>query len=164
MNRKKILVSAIVVVLVLGLGIGLAVGVKITNSKRKAEIAALQSKMQQAEAESKKKSSDYESALNRSNGQLRMAAAEIQKLRSLVLAAEKAAAEEKEQAAVVPEAAPVQADTDLYIVKAGDSPWKIAATQLGDGERYKEILKLNPDISPDGKNLTVGMKLKLPRR
>jgi nucleoid-associated protein YgaU len=162
MNSKTILVLAIVTVL--GLGIGLAVGVMITNSKRKAEVAALQSKMQQAEAESKKKISDYESALNRSNGQLRLAAVEIQKLRSLVLAAEKAAAEEKEQAAVVTEAVPVQADTNLYTVKAGDSPWKIAATQLGDGERYKEILKLNPDISPDGKNLTVGMKLKLPPR
>jgi nucleoid-associated protein YgaU len=52
----------------------------------------------------------------------------------------------------------------LYTVKEGDSLWDIAASQLGDANRYKEIIKLNPDVSPDGKNLAVGTKLKIPTR
>ena len=45
-------------------------------------------------------------------------------------------------------ATPVQTPTTIdsgntYVVKAGDSFWKIAAEQLGNGLRYGEILKLN---------------------
>jgi LysM repeat protein len=48
-----------------------------------------------------------------------------------------------------------------YVIKEGDSFWKIAASQLGSGIRYKEILELNPNLSPD-KPLVVGTKIKLP--
>jgi len=51
-----------------------------------------------------------------------------------------------------------------YVVREGDSLWKIAAEQLGNGNRYKEISKLNPDILADEDNLTVGMRLKMPTR
>jgi nucleoid-associated protein YgaU len=54
--------------------------------------------------------------------------------------------------------------TTVYIVKEGDSLWEIAASQLGDGNRYKEIMKLNPNVSTDAKNLAVGTKLKMPTR
>lgn len=52
-----------------------------------------------------------------------------------------------EATASVP-ATPTQPSTTIdsgntYIVKAGDSFWKIAAEQLGNGLRYGEILKLN---------------------
>lgn len=43
------------------------------------------------------------------------------------------------------ESAPAKAKT--YLVKMGDSLWKIAKEQLGDGQRYKEIAELN-GISP----------------
>ena len=52
------------------------------------------------------------------------------------------------------------ATTD-YIVKEGDSLWKIAEMELDNGLRYKEILKLNPNLSED-KPLVVGTKIKLP--
>ncbi len=48
-----------------------------------------------------------------------------------------------------------------YVIKDGDSFWKIAASQLGSGTRYKEIIALNPGISPD-KPLVIGTKIKLP--
>lgn len=168
MNQKA--VFAIVAVLVLGLGIGLTVGAIITNSKRKAEIADLRSEMQQSEAESQKIISNYESTVNRLNGRLQLAAIEIQKLRSSLAAAEAAAEpvvnapEDNQKTADAPQDSSIPGNAKLYTVKDGDSPWKIAANQLGNGERYKEILKLNPDVSPDGTNLTVGMKLKLPPR
>lgn len=48
----------------------------------------------------------------------------------------------------------------IYIVKEGDSFWKIAAAELGNGSRYQEIAKLNPNINTD--NMKIGTKLALP--
>jgi nucleoid-associated protein YgaU len=49
-----------------------------------------------------------------------------------------------------------------YIVKEGDSLWRIAASQLGSGTRYQEINKLNADILKEEDNLVIGMRLKMP--
>lgn len=49
--------------------------------------------------------------------------------------------------------------TRTYIVKAGDSLWAIAAKQLGNGNRYKEIKSLN-GLSSD--TINAGQVLKLP--
>jgi len=51
-----------------------------------------------------------------------------------------------------------------YTVRDGDSLWKIAADQLGDGSRYTEVAKLNADTLSDEDDLTVGMTLKIPAR
>jgi nucleoid-associated protein YgaU len=53
---------------------------------------------------------------------------------------------------------------NIYIVKEGDSLWQIASEQLGDGNRYKEIVKLNSDILSSEDDIQVDMKLKLPAR
>lgn len=47
-----------------------------------------------------------------------------------------------------------------YRVAEGDSLWLIAKYQLGDGNRWAEIAKLNPELNPD--KLVVGMTLVLP--
>lgn len=52
----------------------------------------------------------------------------------------------------------------FYIVGEGDSLWRIAAEQLGDGNRYGEIARLNADILDDEDSLSIGMRLKLPVR
>ncbi len=49
-----------------------------------------------------------------------------------------------------------------YVIKESDSLWQIAQKQLGNGNRFKEILQLNPSIDAD--KLEVGTKLKLPAR
>jgi nucleoid-associated protein YgaU len=49
-------------------------------------------------------------------------------------------------------------------VQSGDSLWKIAAKQLGNGARFEEIASLNEDVLDGGEDLTVGMRLKLPTR
>lgn len=47
-----------------------------------------------------------------------------------------------------------------YKVGKGDSLWGIAARELGDGSRYREIAALNPKVDPDA--LVVGTVLSLP--
>jgi nucleoid-associated protein YgaU len=65
------------------------------------------------------------------------------------------------------ETQPPTADTQpsaaeaFYTVVEGDSLWNIAESQLGDGNRYTEILTLNPRIEED-EPLFVGTKLKMP--
>jgi LysM repeat protein len=51
-----------------------------------------------------------------------------------------------------------------YIVREGDTLWRIAAEQLGNGSRYKEISKLNANVLKDENDLTIGMRLSLPDR
>jgi nucleoid-associated protein YgaU len=51
-----------------------------------------------------------------------------------------------------------------YVVKDNDSLWTIAAEQLGNGGRYKEISKLNAGILVDEDRLSPGMRLQLPAR
>lgn len=51
-----------------------------------------------------------------------------------------------------------------YVVKDGDSLWRIAAEKLGNGSRYKEISKLNADVLEDEDDLFVGIRLRLPAR
>ena len=59
---------------------------------------------------------------------------------------------------------PKQSGSSEYVVREGDNLWRIAAQNLGDGNRYKEISKLNTDILKDEDTLVIGMRLKLPAR
>ncbi|WP_046213120.1 LysM peptidoglycan-binding domain-containing protein [Paenibacillus wulumuqiensis] len=51
-----------------------------------------------------------------------------------------------------------------YKLVAGDSLWKIAKKQLGDGSRYKEIQKLNNIKDSELRKLPIGMVIKLPQK
>ena len=51
-----------------------------------------------------------------------------------------------------------------YTVKEGDSMWQIAQKYLGDGNRYREILKLNKSLISDSSEISPGMKLKIPAK
>ena len=57
-----------------------------------------------------------------------------------------------------------QSRTKVYVVRDGDSLWKIAEKQLSGGNRAEEIRKLNSSILPDGDMLTIGMKLQIPQK
>jgi len=59
---------------------------------------------------------------------------------------------------------PKTEQTGFYVVREGDSLWKIAAGQLGNGSRFTEIAKLNADIIDDDDNILVGMHLRMPAR
>ncbi|MBN1436886.1 MAG: LysM peptidoglycan-binding domain-containing protein [Sedimentisphaerales bacterium] len=50
----------------------------------------------------------------------------------------------------------------VYVVREGDSLWRIAQRQLGDGNRHEEILALNRDRISDPGRLRVGQSLRMP--
>jgi len=52
-----------------------------------------------------------------------------------------------------PSLPPPPPDVKTYTVVAGDSLWKIAQTQLGNGARYPEIIKANPGKLKDEKSV-----------
>lgn len=49
-----------------------------------------------------------------------------------------------------------------YTVEKGDSLWKIAEKQLGDGSKYKALLEVNKDVIDEQHHLRPGMTLRLP--
>jgi nucleoid-associated protein YgaU len=61
-----------------------------------------------------------------------------------------------------PPKAPRTRPSKQYVVREGDSLWRIAVEKLGDGTRYKEISELNADILGNEDYLTVGMQLRIP--
>jgi len=66
-----------------------------------------------------------------------------------------------------PQTAKAQAPKEQYrqyVVKESDSLWQIAQAQLGNGNRFSEIIQLNQSVLTDPEKLVVGMKLKLPAR
>lgn len=64
------------------------------------------------------------------------------------------------EAGGTPAPAPEPENGGTYTVKAGDSWWKIAEEQLGDGSRYKELAAYNGKTAED--TIYAGQKLKLP--
>jgi nucleoid-associated protein YgaU len=49
----------------------------------------------------------------------------------------------------------------IVTVKPGDSLWKFAASRLGDGRRWRELLTLNPGL-PNPDRLEVGSQIVVP--
>ena len=39
-------------------------------------------------------------------------------------------------------------ETRTHLVQPGDELWSVAETHLGDGERWRELLELNPELTP----------------
>ena len=61
-----------------------------------------------------------------------------------------------------PEAA-AEPDAEIYTVKPGQTLWSIAVEELGNGERFREILELNPILKRDPNRIRPGQELRLPR-
>jgi 5'-nucleotidase/UDP-sugar diphosphatase len=51
--------------------------------------------------------------------------------------------------------------TRFYVVRKGDTLWRIATRLYGDGQRYRDILAANPGLVPT--RMQVGQKLLIPR-
>ncbi|MCK5113800.1 MAG: LysM peptidoglycan-binding domain-containing protein [Phycisphaerae bacterium] len=51
-------------------------------------------------------------------------------------------------------------DVKFYRIKADDTYWKIAAGQLKNGKRWREIEKLNPGV--DRNKLRIGQTIRIP--
>ncbi|MFK7804957.1 MAG: LysM peptidoglycan-binding domain-containing protein, partial [Anaerolineae bacterium] len=73
-----------------------------------------------------------------------------------------AAARREERAAEAQAAAEAAEAAKTYTVLAGDSLWKIAEAQLGNGNRYMEIAKLNNIKNPSV--IFPGTELEMPEK
>ena len=65
--------------------------------------------------------------------------------------------------AVAPKPAP-PAEPARHVVQPGQSLWSIAVEKLGDGERFREILDLNPALRGKADAIRPGQELILPAR
>jgi nucleoid-associated protein YgaU len=190
--KQKVIMVVIAIAL---LGVGAAGSFFVTNSRSKAAITDMQSKMQKAQADSDQRVRGYDMMINTLNNEMQKVQLELDKYKS----AAPVSAETPEPAATntfTSSATPTpvtattttptrtasrqtahkeieferpdgptgnEGNTILYTIQNGDSLWIIAQKQLGNGSRFKEILKLNPKITAKS-NLVVGSKLKLPSK
>jgi nucleoid-associated protein YgaU len=58
--------------------------------------------------------------------------------------------------------APKGTGNKTHVVKSGESLWKIAHTELGDGSRWQEIYDLNKDVLASAKSVHAGQTLRIP--
>ena len=176
------LLTPFIVALLVGIGIGIGAGIMMTKAKigesetRIAELEAkakelqeqntlLKSSKDQSEQAIRKASSEmvrlkngYQTVINQLNTNLAKTKAELAELKGT-----EPVQTITSQASTGTTTAPVGATvaTTDYVVQEGDSLWKIAANELDNGMRFKEILKLNSDLSED-KPLVPGKTIKLP--
>ena len=170
------------VMLLVGIAIGTGVGMLITKpeiDKQKKEVDQFVTQMQAAKA-------DSEETIQRAATEIARNKNELKRMKDLLMQITaqlaKANAELKAIKSPTPESSispgttepevvittagdtdriPSTVPTTDYIIEDGDSFWKIAQEQLGDGNRYTEILRLNPAISED-QTLIIGTKIKIP--
>ena len=177
----KLLVP-IIVALLAGIGTGIGVGIMMTKPKveeNKTRISDLEAKVIELQDQNKQlqSSSDesnaavrkatqesvrlknaYEAVINQLNVKLENATTELAALKNGTPTETPAGTAPTES--TVTAGTPTVATVD-YVVQEGDSLWKIAANELDNGMRYKEILELNSTLSED-KPLIPGTKIKLP--
>ncbi len=71
-----------------------------------------------------------------------------------------AATDKAAKKATAPKASP--SGKKVHVVKNGESLWKIAHQELGDGGRWKEIYALNKDVLPSESSVHAGQTLRIP--
>ena len=69
---------------------------------------------------------------------------------------------DEKQGAAEPVIETVSVEPASYTVLPGQSLWSIANEVLGDGDRYRELLDINPELEGDPARLEPGQELRLP--
>jgi nucleoid-associated protein YgaU len=62
---------------------------------------------------------------------------------------------------IAPDADP-EAPSGVYVVKSGDTLWKIAEESYGDGKRYEEIFEANKPMLKHPDKIYPGQRLRIP--
>ena len=176
-----------IIILLVGLAGGIVLGFLMTQQKIKSanktigELEAQQAQMETDFNAANKKMSRMESELTKSrnnvmrkNTELLKAQTENAKFRNLFQQLQedgriKPATAAQTTTTTTPSRTTTRttsttpAGAKEYTIKDGDSLWKIAANELDNGIRYKEILELNPGMDENSK-LTVDTKIKIPAK
>lgn len=163
------------VCLLVGIGAGIGIWYGVTSPKleqQQTQIDNLQTELDDASVKSDEVAKKASNEIAQLRKELTMEKSKQRALNKMVIQARTELQALKRKSATQPQTEPTQpkqktsasasTTTREYIVKDGDSCWKIAADELGDGSRYTEIIELN-GLSKNPK-LNIGMKLKLPAR
>ena len=158
-RRWPVGVAAGIVAFGVGLGIGwLAIGIPSQDAQRSAtnalaasesEVESLESQLRESEAtvEQLRQEDDVIEPTPEPTSQPADPAGET-------------AVPEEPEIEVVEESASVLV---AFPIRAGDTLWGIAERLLGEGQRYTEIVELNPGIDPRGLNPGDVIRIELPR-
>jgi nucleoid-associated protein YgaU len=171
------------VMLLVGVGVGVGVGMLISKPKlddQTKQIDQLTTEMETSKAKSEETIQKADTEIARNKNELRRTKSMLTQLTAQLANAKSELKTLKSQLSDTPATSPETAEpvvvittpgsTDKatsttntvdYTIEDGDSFWKIAQEQLGDGNRYKEILELNPDIS-ENQTLVIGTIIKIP--
>ena len=188
MTRMAITALLALIALAAGAGIGLLI-TKPQMAAKQTEIDSLSSELEQLRAKSDQQEKTSAAEINGVRNQLARAENEKSRINTELIRtkSELVRLENALKQFAAPEAAPaptaipaaaaspqipaavpasntaLKAAAGEYVVKEGDSFWKIASEQLGSGARYQQVIDLNPQIDPK-RPLAVGTKLKLPQK
>ena len=173
-----------IIILLIGLAGGIVIGFLMTQQKiasANATIEQLKTEQSQSEDQFKTAStrlSRMEAELTRSRNDVMRQKKELQNAQTRLMGMKKVLEQTlgKGQGATTSQTPTRNTTTSItaartilptgtkeYTIKDGDSLWKIAANELGNGIRYKEILNLNPGMDENSK-LTVGTTIKIPAK
>jgi nucleoid-associated protein YgaU len=73
------------------------------------------------------------------------------------------AADSSEPAAEASDSTEPAEEGDSYTVQSGDTLWKIASSQYGDGSKYMKIFEANTDLLENPDRIFPGQKLAIPK-
>jgi LysM repeat protein len=166
MNNRKLYPVMLLIAVAIGTGVGVLIS-KPKIDKQKEEIERIKrAKVQSEEAikRATEKIVRYEKEIARTENVLKETMAELAKASQQLTTMTSPVSESSEPVVVITTQSDrlgTEMPTVDYTVKEGDSLWKIAQEQLGNGDRYKEILRVNPGLSED-QTLDIGTKIKIP--
>ncbi|MHC5124234.1 MAG: LysM peptidoglycan-binding domain-containing protein [Planctomycetota bacterium] len=172
MNNRKLCPVMLLIGVAVGTGVGILISKpKIDEQKKEIDQLVIQMKRSNTESDENIQKKDKELARMKDmvmqvTAQLSTVKAELQTIKSrppepLLISPETSEPEVVITTAGDADRIPSTVPTTDYIIEDGDSFWKIAQEKLGDGNRYTEILELNPKISED-QTLIIGTKIKIP--
>ena len=155
------------VMLLVGVGIGTGIGMLISKPKieeQKKQVDLLAKQMQTEKAESEEVIAKAASEIARNKKLLTQTMADLATANQRLKAMTSTLPESTEPVVVITtqnNEVETAVSTVDYTVKEGDSFWKIAEEQLDNGDRYKEILRVNPNLT-ENQTLVIGTKIKIP--
>lgn len=71
--------------------------------------------------------------------------------------------EVKADAVVIKDGSQVAADDEFYVIQKGDTLWKIAEQNYGNGAKYTKIVEVNQEVIKNADLIFPGQKIRIPK-